>query len=292
MDDVLGVDVGGTAIKTWWRGSPGATVRTPKDDVTGERTAAVIADLVAALPGVAAVGMATPGIVDDDAGVCRMSVNLGWRDVPIRDLVEARAGLPAALTHDVRAGAVAERLSGAGAGRPGPLAFAAAGTGLALAVVDADTRPIGTGWAGEVGQLRYGPGPHTGLRVEEVASAGGLAARFGTAEAVDVLTARNAGDVAAAARWDETVDALAEVLAWTVALVAPGTVVVGGGLVRAGDDLLVPLRVALAARLAGFPEPVVVPAAHGTAAAAIGAAHLGALRLGTTAQPSARGSLA
>ena len=279
-DDVLGVDVGGTAIKTWWRGSAGETVPTPKDDPSGERTASVIADLAAGLPGVAAIGMATPGIVDDDAGVCRMSVNLGWREVPVRALVEARTGLPAALTHDVRAGAVAERLTGAGAGRPGPLVFAPAGTGLALAVVDADARPIGTGWAGEVGQLRYGLGPHAGLRVEEVASAGGLAKRFGTSEAVEVLTARNAGDATAAARWDETVDALAEVLAWTVALIAPGTVVVGGGLVRAGDDLLVPLRAALAARLAGFPEPVVVPAAHGTAAAAIGAAHLGALRLG------------
>jgi glucokinase len=57
-------------------------------------------------------------------------------------------------------------------------------------------------------------------------------------------------------------------------------VVIGGGLVRAGDALLVPLRAALAARLPGFPEPVVVAAGHGTAAAAIGAAHLAALRLG------------
>jgi glucokinase len=279
-DDVLGVDVGGTAIKTWWRGRAGETVPTPRDDGTGERTVALLAELAARLPGVAAIGIATPGIVDDDAGVCRLSVNLGWRDVPVQALLEARTGLPVALTHDVRAGAVAEQRTGAGAGRAGSLVFAPLGTGLALAVVDADARPIGTGWAGEVGQLRYGPGPHAGLRVEEVASAGGLARRFGAAEAADVLAARSAGDAAAARLWDETVAAVAEVLAWSVALLAPGTVVVGGGLARAGDELLVPLRVALADRLAGFPEPLVVRAAHGTAAAAIGAAHLAAVRLG------------
>lgn len=277
-EDVLGVDVGGTAIKTWWRGAAGPTVPTPRDDATGERTADLLAALAGRFAGVGAIGVATPGIVDDDTGVCRISVNLGWRDVPVRDLLERRTGLPVALTHDVRAGAVAERLSGAGAGRPGALVFAPAGTGLALAIVDADARPVGTGWAGEVGQLRFGPGPHRGLRVEEVASAGGLARRFGAAEAAPVLAAMQAGDPAAAARWQETVDALAEVLAWAVALIAPGTVVVGGGLARAGDALLQPLRASLAERLAGFPEPVVLPAAHGTAAAAIGAAHLAHVR--------------
>ncbi|GAA2753664.1 ROK family protein [Amnibacterium kyonggiense] len=277
-EDVLGVDVGGTAIKTWWHGGAGPTVPTPKGDPTGERTADLLAGLAAGFPGVAAIGVATPGIVDDEAGVTRMSVNLGWQEVPVRDLLESRTGVPVALTHDVRAGAVAERLTGAGAGRPGALVFAPVGTGLALAVVDADARPIGTGWAGEVGQLRFGPGPHRGLRVEEVASAGGLALRYGAPEAAPVLAAMQAGDAVAAERWRETVDALAEVLAWTIALIAPGTVAVGGGLARAGDALLDPLRAALAERLAGFPEPVVVPAAHGTAAAAIGAAHLADVR--------------
>jgi glucokinase len=279
-DDVLGVDVGGTAIKTWWRGEAGAPLPTPRADPSGERTVEVLAGIAARTPGARAIGVAVPGIVDDEAGVCRMSVNLGWREVRVRALLEARTGLPVALTHDVRAGAVAEQLTGAGAGRGGALLFAPAGTGLALAVVDAEARPIGTGWAGEVGQLRYRDGPHAGLRVEEVASAGGLARRFGAAEAVEVLAARSAGDARAARLWDETVEALAEALAWTVAVIAPATVVVGGGLVRAGDALLVPLRAALADRLADFPQPVVVPAAHGTAAAAIGAAHLAAIRIG------------
>ena len=276
-DAVLGVDVGGTAIKTWTASGAGPTVPTPKDDPTGERVADVIAALVAALPEpVAAVGVAVPGIVDDAAGVCRLSVNLGWRDVPVRDLVAARVGLPVAVTHDVRAGAIAERTSGAGAGTSGLLLFAPLGTGLALAVVDERGRPLGTGWAGEVGQLRFPSGSTAGLRVEEVASAGGLARRYGAPDAATVLAARAAGDARAAACWDETVEALADVLAWAIGLLAPTTVVIGGGLAHAGATLFDPLQEALGLRLGELPTPALLPAKHGSSAAAVGTARLAA----------------
>jgi glucokinase len=276
---VLGVDVGGTAVKTWRDDASGGladTVPTPRDDPSGERTADLIADLVRRSGGVTAVGLAVPGIVDDAAGVCRSSVNLGWRDVPIGALVAARIGRPVVVAQDVRAGAAGERLAGAGRGRPGSLLFAPVGTGLALAWVDEAGMPLGTPWTGEVGQLRHRSGPHAGLRVEEVASAGGLARRFGATEAKDVLAARSAGDGRADTLWTETVEALAEVLAWSIALTAPATVVVGGGLARAGAALLDPLRASLADRLRDFPVTPVLPAACGTAAAAIGAARLAA----------------
>src|SRR4051812_17704845 len=276
---VLGVDVGGTAIKTWREDGSDAvagTVPTPRDDLSGERTADLVADLVRAAGDVTAVGLAVPGIVDDGAGVCRSSVNLGWRDVPIGALVTARIGRPVVVAQDVRAGAAGERLAGAGRGRPGSLLFAPVGTGLALAWVDEDGTPLGTPWTGEVGQLRHRSGPHAGLRVEEVASAGGLARRFGSAEAKDVLAAREAGDARAAALWTDTVEAIAEVLAWSIALTAPATVVVGGGLARAGMALLEPLRASLAERLARFPDTPVLTAECGTAAAAIGMARLAA----------------
>lgn len=276
---VLGVDVGGTAVKTWREDGSGGvaeTVPTPRNDPSGERTADLVADLVRAAGDVTAVGLAVPGIVDDAAGVCRSSVNLAWRDVPIGPLVEARTGRPVVVAQDVRAGAAGERLAGAGRGRGGSMLFAPVGTGLALAWVDGDGRALGTPWTGEVGQLRHVSGPHAGLRVEEVASAGGLARRFGVAAAKDVLAARAAGDARAAALWAETVEAIAEVLAWSIALTAPATVVVGGGLVRAGDALLEPLRASLAERLERFPETPVLPAECGTASAAIGMARLAA----------------
>lgn len=276
---VLGVDVGGTAVKTWREDGSGGvadTVPTPRNDPSGERTADLVADLVRAAGDVTAVGLAVPGIVDAVEGVCRSSVNLAWRNVPIGPLVAARTGRTVVVAQDVRAGAAGERLAGAGRGREGSLLFAPVGTGLALAWVDEDGTPLGTPWTGEVGQLRHGSGPHAGLRVEEVASAGALARRFGVAAAKEVLAARAAGDARAAALWTETVEAIAEVLAWSIALTAPAMVVVGGGLVRAGDALLDPLRASLAERLERFPETPVLAAECGTASAAIGMARLAA----------------
>jgi glucokinase len=250
-------------------------VPTPKDDPTGALVAETVAALVRGLPEpVAAIGVAVPGIVDDATGVCRMSVNLGWRQVPVGALVAAATGLPVAVTHDVRAGAIAERTSGAGAGTEGLLLFAPLGTGLALAIVDETGRPLGTGWAGEIGQLRFPGAPFAGLRVEEVASAGGLARRYGAPDAATVLAARAAGDVRAAACFDDTVNALADVLAWAVGLVAPSTIVVGGGLAAAGATLFAPLQEALDLRLGELPAPALLPAVHGPSAAAVGTARL------------------
>lgn len=58
------------------------------------------------------LGLAVPGIVDRDNGVCRLSAALGWRDVPIVEIVERAAGVPACIGNDANAIAVAQRLFG------------------------------------------------------------------------------------------------------------------------------------------------------------------------------------
>jgi glucokinase len=81
-----------------------------------------------------AVGIAVPGVVDEENGVAVWSSNVGFRDVPLRARVEERLGLPAALGHDVRVGGIAEARLGAGRGERHVL-FAAIGTGIAAALV-------------------------------------------------------------------------------------------------------------------------------------------------------------
>ena len=49
-----------------------------------------------------AIGLAVPGVVDEERGVAVWSENLGWRDVPFVALLTERCGLPVALGHDVR----------------------------------------------------------------------------------------------------------------------------------------------------------------------------------------------
>jgi glucokinase len=298
---VLGVDVGGTAIKARRTDADGIVLGetrlpTPRDDHDATRLAGVVADLAEtalAHGPLDAVGLVTPGVVDESTGRVVLAVNLGWRDVPVRDAVRdelARRGLrvPVAFGHDVRAGALAETTQGAAvtganasagarAGavlRRGSVAFVPVGTGLASAlVVDGAVVP-GDGWAGEIGQVRITSGPHAGLRVEEIASAGGVARRSGSASAREAMLRVRSGDPTATRVWDECVDVLADALVWTTAVAGCHTIIVGGGLAESGALLFDPLTSAVAERTAGLRTPAIVPARHGDAAGAIGAALL------------------
>ncbi|WP_144711594.1 ROK family protein [Curtobacterium pusillum] len=281
---VLGVDVGGTGIKARLTDADGLVldeirVPTPRDDPDALRLAAVVADLVARahehrVPG--AVGLVTPGVVDDRAGRVVLAVNLGWRDVPVRDRVRDALGargidMPVAFGHDVRAGALAETTDAGGTLTRGSVAFVPVGTGLASALVVDGVVVPGDGWAGEIGQVRIPAGPHAGLRVEEIASAGGVARRSGTSSAHEAMLRVRAGDPVAAAAWADCVAVLADALVWTTAVAGCHTVIVGGGLAESGPLLFAPLEAAVSERLAGLRVPRLVPARHGDAAGAIGA---------------------
>ncbi|MBA8989207.1 glucokinase [Curtobacterium pusillum] len=281
---VLGVDVGGTGIKARLTDDDGLVldetrVPTPREDPDATRLAARVAELAtqALRHGpLDAIGLVTPGVVDDRAGTVVLAVNLGWNDVPVRERVRAALtsrgiDVPIAFGHDVRAGALAETSDADAALTRGSVAFVPVGTGLASAlVVDGSVVP-GDGWAGEIGQVRIPFGPHTGLRVEEIASAGGVARRSGSPTAHEAMLRVRSGDPVATAVWDECVAVLADALVWTTAVAGCHTIVVGGGLAESGPLLFDPLTVAVAERLAGLRVPALVPARHGDAAGAIGA---------------------
>lgn len=281
---VLGVDVGGTGIKARLTDGDGLVldetrVPTPRDDPGAVALADVVADLAAAAlhhADLDAIGLVTPGVVDERSGRVVLAVNLGWRDVPVRDRVASAVtargiDVPIAFGHDVRAGALAET-TGAGAGLTvGSVAFVPVGTGLASAlVVDGSVVP-GGGWAGEIGQVRIPSGPHAGRRVEEIASAGGVARRSGAATAHEAMLRVRAGDPVATAAWNDCVAVLADALVWTTAVAGCHTIIVGGGLAESGATLFDPLTAAVAERLDGLRVPTLVPARHGDAAGAIGA---------------------
>jgi len=122
---VVAIDLGGTAMKGGVATAAGVLEHTgsrPTEREAGpeavlERVGAFAAALIAAAgDGVAAVGVAVPGLVDEAAGVARASVNLGWHDLPLRRRLEERLELPVAVAHDVRAAARAEAASGAARG--------------------------------------------------------------------------------------------------------------------------------------------------------------------------------
>ena len=65
---------------------------------------------------VAGIGVGCPGVLDLDDGVLVDAVNLGWRDVPLRRLLEREFDCPALLANDVDVGVYGEYRFGAGRG--------------------------------------------------------------------------------------------------------------------------------------------------------------------------------
>ena len=306
---VVGVDVGGTRTKvvalslSWVDGSPSAPMDgvvtaehvLPTPEGVGDRLADHVREAVTAVlvPDArpAAVGVVVPGLVHDRSGVGVWSANLGWRDLPLRQLVEdavgERGAVAVAVGHDVRAGLVGEHRFGAARGLDDVL-FVPLGTGVAAAVLTGGQPVAGSPWTGEVGHVVVdpdGPGCGCGARgcLEALAGAGALARRWqeatgGPGDAQVVARLAATGEPTAVRLWDEAVAALVTVLAPVVAANGTELVLVGGGLSNAGDQLLTPLRTGLLARLPGR-ELVVARAALGDRAAALGAAAMAADRL-------------
>jgi glucokinase len=75
--------------------------------------------------------------------------------------------------------------------------------------------------------------------------------------------------------WDEAIDALADALLTTAALLDPGRVVIGGGLAECGDALMVPLAKALEGKATYHSLPELVTAELGDLAGCLGAGLLG-----------------
>lgn len=295
MRHVIALDVGGTGMKAALVGADGALLHQTRRATGRERgpdaVVANILDFTAELRAhgertlgepAAAAGVAVPGIVDEASGVAAYAANLGWRDVPLRELIGAELGIPVALGHDVRTGGLAEGRVGAGRGADRFL-FVALGTGIAGAIgVDGRVEAGAHGFAGEIGHVVVRPGGTPcpcGQRgcLERFASAAAVSEAWAAAtgdpgaDAADCAKAVTSGDPNAVRVWTDAVDALADGLVTALTLLDPRTLIIGGGLAEAGETLFTPLRDAVRRRVTFQKLPSIVPAALGDAAGCLGA---------------------
>ncbi|MFI8232231.1 ROK family protein [Streptomyces sp. NPDC085900] len=295
MRHVIALDVGGTGMKAALVGAGGELLHRARRATGRERgpDAVVegILDFAAELRGygiehfgepASAAGVAVPGIVDEPLGLAAYSANLGWRDVPLRDLLSHRLGAPVALGHDVRTGGLAEGRIGAGRGADRFL-FVALGTGIAGAIGMAGRVESGAhGFAGEIGHIVVRPGGtpcpcgQAGC-LERYASAAAVGEAWAKAcgdpdaDAAGCARAVTSGDPNAVRIWQGAIDALADGLLTALTLLDPRTLIVGGGLAEAGETLFTPLREAVERRVTFQKLPSIVPAALGDTAGCLGA---------------------
>ena len=278
-DCVIGVDLGGTKLLAGvvdrdlvvhhraFRPSPREGALDAIEEVVKELVQ------VADMP-VVAVGMGIPSLIDRGRGAALWTNHLELRDSPVRDLMAERLALPVTVDNDANAAMLAEHHAGAAQGAAHAVMLTL-GTGIGGAIVAGGRLLRGArGTAGELGHMTVDldgppcPGNCPNRGCLEAMASGAALAREGeraAGQAPDSALGREAaagrtitgalvtelahdGDAAA-------IDAVARVgrnlgvgLAGIANALDPEVIVIGGGVVGAGELLLGPARDELAAR--------------------------------------------
>ncbi|MFZ0816435.1 MAG: ROK family protein [Candidatus Sulfotelmatobacter sp.] len=216
-----------------------------------------------------AVAAGAPGVTDVDAGVViKTSYLKGWKDVPLRSLLQSALRIPAAVENDVRMGAIGENWIGAARG-VGNFVFLAIGTGIAAGVFANGRLIRGTDWtAGEVGYMHVPGAPEEaaghgkpgslesviggeGIRKQWLRSSNGNGMAIRNIAATEIFERAGAGDLVA----ESVLNRSAKVLAYAVyniSLVLNCALFILGG----GVGMSMPLRDSTQRFLDKYNEPV------------------------------------
>ncbi|HVP10662.1 MAG TPA: ROK family protein [Phycisphaerae bacterium] len=243
------------------------------------------------------VSVSIGGPLEIEPGIIHSPPNLpGWDDIPLKDLLAERTGLPVYVEHDGNAGALAEWYFGAARGARNVI-FLTMGTGFGGGLIlNGDLYRGTTDLAGEVGHLRIAPGGPIAFGKagswEGLCGGNGIARqameRFPTRWSATGVTARDladlarAGDQDALAVWKEVGRNLGLGLAILIDVLNPEVIVIGSLAVRLGELVLGPAREEL--KREALPGAVaacrIVPAALGERLGDV-AALCAAIRAGT-----------
>jgi glucokinase len=311
--EAIGVDLGGTKMLLGVLDGDSEVKFESREASTGQTEEQLVELLVReieearrARPAVAAVGLGIPATIDHDRGFAISAVNLPIDNLPIRDVVGERTGLPIFVDNDANVAALAEHLYGAARGADNAVMLTL-GTGIGGGLIlGGEIYRGATGAGAELGHVVIamdglpcqGNCPGHGC-VETYASGTALAREARAAaerepgsalgrmaaegEAIDgkaVTEAALAGDPASIGVFDLVGSRLGVALTTFANIFEPEVFVIGGGVMAAGDLLLEPARRELRERaLPPMKEIPVLAAEMGPDAGMIGAAAMARIEL-------------
>ncbi|NMO53103.1 ROK family glucokinase [Actinoplanes sp. TBRC 11911] len=312
MTLTIGVDVGGTKVAGGVVDERGTIVTTnrrstPAEDPAGTRDTIVevAAELAEKHPEATAIGIGAAAWIDAAASTVLFAPNLAWRDEPLRDYVSKAVGLPTVLENDANVAAWAEFRFGVAKHADDSMLLITVGTGIGGGIVlNGKLWRGANGIAAELGHIQSVPDGHPcgcgRLGCLEQYASGNALVRFARAgarqepERAKQLLELAGGDplkisgrqVTEAARAGDGVarDAFSQIGYWLGVAMAdlaqsfdPQILVVGGGVVDAGDLLMTPTHTTYHDQLkqrGRFPVAEVVAAEMGNTAGVVGAADL------------------
>lgn len=292
----VGVDLGGTKLLAAAVADGGELVfrsyrrigGLPREELLGTIEAAVT-EAAAAAGGATAVGFGIPSTVDRRSGAAIVSNHLPLDGMPFAQTMRERLGLPVAVDNDGNCAALAEWRQGAAAGTDHAVVLTL-GTGIGGGLVLGGRLYRGASGAGaELGHMVvdqdgpacFGECPGRGC-LESLASGSAIARDAAAAglpaDGAEVTRLALAGDATARALLRLVGERLGAGLAGLAMAFEPQVIVVGGGVMAAGELLLAPARAEMLRRTM---EPArgnvrVEAAALGEDAGVVGAALLAA----------------
>lgn len=287
-EEVIGIDVGGTAIKLGRFSLDGTclqslTVETPQP-ATPEAVLAVMVDAIAQVDPdnqTIAIGVGTPGPADATGRIAQIAINLPqWHNIPLADWLEAKTDKPTVIANDANCAGVAE--AWLGAGRPfHNFILLTLGTGVGGAIIlDGKLFAGHRGAGGELGLITFNPngpicnsGNHGSL--EQYASVMAIRRRTGK-EPAELGALAQAGDSDALAFWQEYGRDLGIGLASLIYVLTPEAIVIGGGVSASFKFFLPAVKVEIERRVMATSRLglQILPAELGNSAGMVGAAKL------------------
>jgi glucokinase len=299
VDRFLGLDLGGTNIKVAVIEKSGDSWKVIKEeDVPTEadkgpahvvsRLAEIAANKQKEFSNLSGVGVAVPGLFNAD-GTIELFPNLPgtWRGFQALEPIRKATNLPTAIINDARSFTLGEAIMGAALGKRTVACFVM-GTGVGGGVViDGKIHLGASGAAGEIAhQIIKFDGPICGCGAqgcaEPLTNSAAVAKLAGTKTAEEAYKNAVAGDEKALAAFKEVAYWIAITLTNIMVVLAPDTIVIGGGVAQSGDILLKEIRTAMHERAHLYPasDINIVPATLGFYAGSIGAALYGAITAG------------
>lgn len=310
----IGVDVGGTKVLGGVVNEHGTVLAHARRDTPRQGGAALtqaIADVALELMKdfeVESVGISAAGFVSSDRKTMLATPNIaGWNGVNLDKELGTLIGLPLVIENDANAAAWGEARFGAGVNEH-HLMMLTIGTGIGGGVVVNGQLYRGAfGVAAEFGHMRVVPDGHLcgcGARgcFEQYASGNALLRHAREAISASPEVARNLlalgdgtvagltgkhitdaarqGDAVALAAFNTTAQWLGAGIASLSVVLDPACVVIGGGVIDAGEILLAPTRAAVERNMpfsGKHPSPRIIAAELGNEAGLVGAADLARL---------------
>ncbi|SES83647.1 glucokinase [Oceanobacillus limi] len=272
---MIGVDIGGTTVKIGVIHKDGEIL--DKWEIktnTDNQGASIVPDIWNSIDhrllrhseiernNLLGIGVGAPGFIDSDAGIVHEAVNIGWKDFNLAKMLTDKSQLPVFLENDANIAVIGENWKGAGNQSKNVIAITL-GTGVGGGIIANGSILNGAnGTAGEIGHItveKDGYLCNCGRNgcLETVTSATGivrqgmkaiekdqsnlLSQRYeqnGKISSKDIFELALEGEQVCIDIVDNTTDILGFTIANMSTIVNPSKILVGGGVSKAGEQLI------------------------------------------------------